>query len=287
MFSSSTPILRLAAASLAQLLVGQVRLLSGQVRLLNCQAGRYLAIAVAIAGLAPTGAALAVQYQFLPVTGNGIVGDLGTSQFMSLQGNGVINVSRVFSPGGAGVNDNDNLAIFPSQFETLFPGTAPVQGHLTQTNVSSTSVVTFDLTGYTLSSSTVFGIWNINDQTAPLYRVELIDAGNAVQPPTTFSLIGNQDNETQVAGRSKLVLDTPTGDLLLGGVINAGGTHSDAAFWDNIPLGTKQIIVRGNLPALNTGDGVGYYFAEIVVPEPASLVCIAIGLLCVIPFVRR
>jgi hypothetical protein len=261
------------AAPLAQGLFGNV--------------ARSLAVVAAIAYLAPASPALAVQYQFLPITGNGIVGNSGTSQFMSLQGNGVIPVSRVFSAGGAGVNDNDNTAIFPSQFELLFPGTAPVQGHLAQTNVNSTSVVTFDLTGYNLSASTVFGIWNINDETAPLYRVELIDAANVVQAPTTFNLIGNQDNETQVAGRSKIVLDNATGNLLLGGVINAGGTHSDAGFWNNIPAGTKQIIVRGNLPSLNTGDGVGYYFAEVVVPEPASLVCIAVGLMCVFPFVRR
>jgi len=248
---------------------------------------RRLAVALAIACLAPTGAALAVQYQFLPVTGNLISGNLGTSQFTSLQGNGVINVTRTFSVGGAGGFDNDNPAIFPSSFEALFPSTAPVQGHLTVTNVNSTSVVTFDLTNYALSSSTVFGIWNMSDEASALYRMELIDVASAVQPPTTFNLIGNQDNETQVAGRRTLVLDNATGNLNVGAVINAGGTHTDAAFWTNIPLGTKQIIIRGNLPQLNSGDGVGYYFAEIVVPEPISFVCLAIGLLCMAPFRRR
>jgi hypothetical protein len=256
-------------------------------KLFLTRAGQRLALLAAVACVTPAAPAVAVQYQFLQVTDNGLPGNLGTAQFMSLQGNGVINVTRTFTPGGFGPNDNDTAAIFPSQFLALFPGTGQVEGHLTQTNVNSASVVTFDLTGYNLSSSTVFGIWNIIDQTAPLYHVELIDAGNAVQPPTTFSLIGNQDNETQVAGRSKLVLDNATGDLILGGVINAGGTHTDAAFWNNIPAGTKQIIVRGNLPALNTGDGVGYYFAEIVIPEPSSLICLAAGLLCLTPLARR
>jgi len=33
--------------------------------------------------------------------------------------------------------------------------------------------------------------------------------------------------------------------------------------------------VSGNLPNVGNGDGVGYYFAEIVVPEPAGLQIVA------------
>jgi hypothetical protein len=63
-----------------------------------------------------------------------------------------------------------------------------------------------------------------------------------------------------------------------GALLNAGGTHMDAAFFDNIPAGTKQIIVYGNLAPLNLiGDGVGYYFAEVV-PEPSSFVLCGLGL---------
>jgi hypothetical protein len=225
-----------------------------------------LALTMALVFWGATNVARAVTYDFLTVASTGVA----SSQFTSPNGNGVINVSHVFSPGGAALLDNDNLAIFPSKFEVLFPGSGLVQGHLFQQNISSTSVVTFDLTGYTLSATTVFGIWNTNDETAPLYRVELIDASNTAQVPATFNLIGNQDNETQVPGRSQLVMDTSTGNLLLGGVINPLGTHTDAAFWDNIPAGTKQIIVYGDLPALSSGDGIGYYFAEL--PEPSTLV---------------
>jgi hypothetical protein len=153
-------------------------------------------------------------------------------------------VADAFSPGGAGADDN-NAAIFPSQFPILFPGTGQVQGHLAQTVYNETSTVTFDLTGYTLSSSTVFGIWNTTDEVAqPAYRVELIDSNNNPVAPTTFNLIGNEDNQGQVAGRHQLVMNTSTGDLLAGALINPSGTHTDAAFWDNIPAGTEEIIVR-------------------------------------------
>jgi hypothetical protein len=219
--------------------------------------------------------ALAVQYSFLNVASTGTA----TSQFTSGYGNGVINVSHVFSPGGAGASDNINTAIFPSSFPTLFPGTGLVQGHLAQTVYSHTSVVTFDLTAYNLSPTTVFGIWNTTDEVPlPAYRVELIDSLNNPVPPATFSLIGNEDNATQVQGRHQLVLNTATGDIVAGALLNAGGTHMDAAFFDNIPAGTKQIIVYGNLAPLNLiGDGVGYYFAEVV-PEPSSFVLCGLGL---------
>jgi hypothetical protein len=229
--------------------------------------------------LAVTSLGRAAVYDFLPVTSTGP----STSQFVSGNGNGVINVSHTFSSGGAGVDDNNNPAINPSQFTTLFPGTGLVQGHVAQTVYNHTSVVTFDLTGYALSTSTVFGIWNISDEVSPpvggnpVYRVELIDSSNTAQMPSTFNLIGNQDNQTQVSGRHQLDLNTSTGELSWGALINAGGVHTDAAFWDNIPVGTKKIIVYGDLPALNLiGDGVGYYFAEVV-PEPGSVALLGVA----------
>src|SRR5450432_890576 len=231
--------------------------------------------------LGVTSASRAVSYNFLTVASTGT----STSQFTSGNGNGVINVSDTFSSGGAGGADNINTAIFPSQFTTLFPGTGQVQRHLAQTIYNHTSVVTFDLTGYALTTSTVFGIWNITDEVSPpvggnpVYRVQLIDSSNNPQVPSTFNLIGNQDNQTQVSGKHQLVMNTSTGEISPGALINSGGTHTDAAFWDNIPVGTKQIIVYGDLPPLNTiGDGVGYYFAEVV-PEPASLGLLGIATL--------
>ena len=82
-------------------------------------------------------------------------------------------------------------------------------------------------------------------------------------------------------------LNTATGDITAPTLINAGGTHTDAMFFDGIPTGTQQIIVTANLPPLNTiGDGVGYYFAEVV-PEPSSFVLCALGLVSLFVFGRR
>jgi hypothetical protein len=233
--------------------------------------GVILAAGIAILCLAQPQPAQA-DLVFLNVTGNNLGGNAAFSQFNSSNGNGVITVTHSYSAGSPAAFDNINSAIFPSRFEALFPGTGQVQGHLSQMNVNSTARVIFDLTAYDLSSETVFGIWNISDEGfgQPHYRVELIDSLGNPQAPATFNLIGNQDNETQVAGRRRLQMNTATGNLTATTLINGSGVHSDAAFWNNIPLGTQKIIVYGNLPNLLTGDGVGYYFAEpTAVPEPS------------------
>jgi hypothetical protein len=100
-------------------------------------------------------------------------------------------------------------------------------------------------------------------------------------------LINNQDNQTQVQGRRNLVM-LANGDIIPGAVINGGiGTHMDAAFYDGIPAGTQEIRVYANLDPLNLiGDGVGYYFAEIV-PEPTSVMLAAFGLFSLGMFGRR
>jgi hypothetical protein len=240
---------------------------------------RRAALATAALALGTTQATLAVQYDFLPIIPTGTF----TSTFTSNNGNGVITATDSFPGGGAGASNNNNAAIFPSQFTTLFPGTGQVQGHLAQTVYGFRSVVTFDLTGYNLSSSTVFGMWNTTDEVTapvggpPVYQMQLIDSnGNQVNP--TLNLIGNQDNQTQVAGRHRMLMSS-TGEITFGALLNPNGTHTDAAFWDNIPAGTRQIKVFADLPPLNSiGDGVGYYFAEAV-PEPASLGVLAVGAL--------
>ena len=238
---------------------------------------RRAGLAVVAIALGSGDVALGAQYGFLPITPTGT----NTSQYTSNVGNGVINVTDFFPTGGAGAQNNNNAAIFPSQFTTLFPGTGQVQGHLAQTLYGHRSVVTFDLTNYNLSSSTVFGMWNTSDEVtsppggAPVYQVQLID-GNANQVNPTFNLIGNQDNQSQVAGRHRMLMSA-TGEITFGQLLNGGGTHTDATFWDQIPAGTKKIIVYADLPQLNSiGDGVGYYFAEVV-PEPASLGALALG----------
>lgn len=254
---------------------------------------RRLALAMAIVFLGSTSASLAATYDFLTVTGNGIGGNSATSQFTSSNGNGFINVTHLFSSGGAGGADNNNTLIFPSQFTTVFPGTGQVQGHLAQTVYNHTSVVTFDLTNYNLSTSTIFGMWNTTDEVtppvggAPVYQIQLIDSSNVQVNPTTFNVYGKQDNQTQVAGKHEMDMNPATGEITPGLLINAGGIHTSATFWDNIPTGTKQIIVYGDLPPLNNiGDGVGYYFAEVV-PEPSSFVLSALGLLSLGMFTRR
>jgi hypothetical protein len=102
--------------------------------------------------------------------------------------------------------------------------------------------------------------------------------------------MGNQDNQTQVQGKHSLVMNTSNGEVTFGGTINGGvGTHTDAAFWRNIPITTQEIRVYADLPALNTiGDGVGYYFAELTsVPEPGSFALCALGLFSLSAFRRR
>lgn len=242
---------------------------------------RRLALATAIAFLATIATALPASYQFLTVAATGTF----TSQFTSLNGNGVIDVSGSFPVGAAGADNNNNAAIFPSQFTSLFPSTGMVQGHVLQTVYNQTSVLTIDLTGYALAPTTVFGMWNTTDEVTaaiggpPVYQIQLLDAANNVVSPISFNLLGNADNLTQVAGRRQMVMNPLTGEITAGTVINAGGIHTDAAFWDNIPAGTQQIIITTNLPPLNLiGDGVGIYFAEII-PEPTSFALSAFGLL--------
>jgi hypothetical protein len=75
-------------------------------------------------------------------------------------------------------------------------------------------------------------------------------------------------------------MNTSTGEVTFGGTVNGGvGTHTDAAFWRNIPITTQEIRVYADLPPLNNiGDGVGYYFAELTVPEPCSIALCAFGI---------
>lgn len=248
---------------------------------------RHFALATAVVFFGATSVSLAAVfpgYTFLNVTGNGIGGNAAFSQFSGT--NGVINVTHAFSGAGPGLSDNQNTAIFPSQFTTVFPGTGQVQGHLAQTIYSGGSVITFDLTGYTLTQDTAFGIWNTTDEVSrppggpPVYQVQLIDASNTQVNPTSFFLMDNQDNQTQVQGRHELTMNTSTGEITPGATINGGvGTHTDAAFWKNIPTTTKKILIYGNLPPLNNiGDGVGYYFAELAIPEPCSVALCAFSM---------
>jgi hypothetical protein len=247
-----------------------------------------------LAGLTWTSAARAVQYDFLSVSGNNLPGNAASTTFTSdlTPSNGVITVTHVFSSAAAvGAADNNNALIFPSKFEATFPGTGQVQGHLAQTVYGDpndprpgggvhTSQVIFNLTGYTgYLPDLIFGMWNTTDEIPlPAYDIKLFDGTNIV-PPTTFNTYGNQDNELQVQADHFMQLDPTTGNITapLPTSINPNGVHTTAIFFNGIPVGTQQIIVTGNLTPLNNiGDGVGYYFAEIV-PEPASVVLLSIA----------
>jgi hypothetical protein len=261
-------------------------------RVLTAMAGassRRIAWVTATVVLGCAAAAPAATYGFLSVTDNNVSGNGALATFNSNYGNGFITVDHFFpSPAGVGYADNITSAISPGLFPNLFPGTGPVQGHLAMTVYNYTSVVTFHLNNYNLSTSTIFGMWNITDEVTPvvgpgggytpLYQIQLLDANNTIVNPSSFLLYGHDDNTTQVLGRHQLDLNPSTGEVSAGIPINGGnGVHTNAAFWYNIPAGTQEIIVQADLPPLNTiGDGVGYYFAEIV-PEPTSLALIGVG----------
>jgi hypothetical protein len=256
---------------------------------------RRLALATAIVFFGSTTASMAA-YSFLPITSSFGNGNLTFAQFTSSNLNGIITVSHSFSAGGNGPDDNNNALIFPSNYSAIpgFAGTGNVQGHLAQTLYGNTSKVTFNMLGYNITPSTVFGMWNTTDEVAqPAYRIELINSvGNPV-PPTTFTTFGTGDNlgAAGVLGRHQMVLNPATGDISAGATINGGvGIHTNALFWNNIPTGTMAINVYGNLgpiPGNNQGDGVGYYFAELVIPEPTSFVLIALGVFSLAAFGKR
>jgi len=232
-----------------------------------------------------TFAAIYPGYQFLTISGNNVPVNLASSQFSGT--NGVIKVSHAFSPGGAGAADNQNFlgGFHPGNFTTMFPGTGNVDGHLAQTVYANTSLVEFDLTGYSLTQNTVFGMWNTTDEVTapvpgnPVYRLQLVDNTSTQVDPIGLFHMGNQDNQTQVQGRHSLVVNLANGNVTPGGTINGGvGTHTDAAFWRNFPAGTQKIRVYADLPPLNNiGDGVGYYFAELI-PEPGTFTLLALAL---------
>lgn len=237
---------------------------------------------LALLSLGLPSAALAAPYAFMNVSGNGTAGNGAQSTFTSSQGNGVIGVSHFFlAPAGVGSFDNDNAAIFPSSFPTLFPGTGLVQGHLAMTVYDHFSQVTFDLTSYTgFLPELLFGIWNTTDEIAlPAYNIQLLDATSTLVAPATLTLFGNADNATQVAGRHKMQLDPSTGNITAPTLLNLNGIHTDAMFLKGIPNGTKQVIVTARLGPLNLiGDGVGYYYVERV-PEPATLSLVGVAML--------
>jgi hypothetical protein len=196
-------------------------------------------------------------------------------------------VRHHFSPGGQGLQDNLNPLISPSEFPNAFPNSGnQIQGHLAQTLYGATSLVTFGLSGYNLKPSTVFGLWNSTDEAnQPQYRIEFLQNNNVIVPNWQPYTVPTDDNTgaAGVLGRRQMVYNSVTGEISYGAVINGGnGIHTNALFFYQIPAGTQEIRVSGNRQAPVSGnpfgDGVGYYFAEICVPEPTSFVLCTLGL---------
>jgi hypothetical protein len=122
----------------------------------------------------------------------------------------------------------------------------------------------------------MFGIWNTTTEVgSPVYNVQLMDSSSAIVAPSSLTVYGNADNtgSAGVLGLHQMLFTPSTGDISFSNaILNASGIHTDAMFLHGIPLGTKEIIVTANLPPLNNiGDGVGYYFAEQVVPVPPAV----------------
>lgn len=250
------------------------------------QKAQIWALGLTIACLT-TSVASAANYDFMTITGNGTgQGNNATSLFTSVNMLGTINVTHSFSPIvpnflGPGPRDNDNPALFPSNFSGLFAGATSVQGHLAMTQygktvnnapVNSTSTVTFNLMNYN-SQNTIFGIWNTTTEAnQPPYRLEYLNANNVLGPPTNaWQYLGNTQNlGSGVNGTNDLVMNLTNGNISAGASVpnsppQAQYVHTNAAFW-RIPAGTQKIIVHGNLSVINgntEGDGVGYYFADM------------------------
>ena len=192
--------------------------------------------------------ARAVNYDFLPVN---IVG--AGAKFSSQNGYGYITVTNIGGP-FLGLNNTTYVSKFPN----LFPASTTVPGWLAQADNNAIYTNTFYLNNYNLSPSTVFGIWNITEESNS-YRIDLFDAaGNAILPTLNFM---NFDYDFPgYIGWYHMVLS-------LSGYLGtyqfkASGTDCDAAFWNKIPPQTKKIVVTGTLGA-NNADGVVFYFGEV------------------------
>jgi hypothetical protein len=197
-------------------------------------------------------------YDFLAVTIPGAYG-----QFTSPNGNGFITAQTA---GGPFMSFNNT--VYASQFPNLFPGSGTVPGYVAQS--AGPFSVTFNLTNYALSPCTVFGIWNITEET-DLYKIEVFDCNNVkIAPPFPpyFNFLGWDDDALSGnIGWHHMTLNPTTGNLSTS-QFKPGGTDCDAAFWNNLPAGACSIVVTGNL---GPADGVVFYFAE---PKPCcEVVC--------------
>jgi hypothetical protein len=200
-----------------------------------------------------TPSTIASGYDFLSVSIPGAGG-----KFTSTNGNGFITVTNT---GGPFLSLNNT--VYSSQFTNLFPASGTVQGWLARADNNARYTNTFYLTNFTLSASLVFGMWNITEE-PNTYSIKLLDAANnPIAPPFNWNFLGYDDDTLSGnIGWYHMNLNYASG-FFSPTNYKASGTDCDGAFWDNIPLNTRKIVVTGTLGAFNA-DGVVFYFAEIV-----------------------
>ena len=199
-------------------------------------------------------------YDFLPVTISGPAG-----KFTSPNGNGFITAQTAGGP-FLGLNNT----MYPSQFTNLFAASGVVQGYLSQADNNATYTTTFDLSNYALSPDTVFGIWNISEETDQYHVQVFTCTSTPLAPPFPpyFNFMGWDDNALDGnIGWYHMTLNPSTG-FLSTAPFKASGIDCDAAFWNKLPPGACKIVVTGRL---GPADGVVFYFAE---PKPCcEIVC--------------
>jgi hypothetical protein len=155
-----------------------------------------------------------------------------------------------------------NNTAYGSKFPNLFAASGIVTGYLAQVDLNGSLTATFYLTNYTLTPETMFGIWNITEE-SNTYKIAVFDCSNTqIAPPfpsTAFSFVGWDDDALSGnIGWYHMYLIPSTG--LLGTFqYGASGIDTDAAFWTNIPPNACKIVVSRSK---GDADGVVFYFAE-------------------------
>jgi hypothetical protein len=226
------------------------------------RAGKSLAAVALKALLAAVvlaaGSAHAIVYDFLPVT----ITSFNSGYFTSSNGNGIITVTNTGGPW-----ESLNSTVYVSAFTNLFPANVPVQGWLSQVANLAVYTNTFYLDNYTLTSNTVFGIWNITEETNT-YHLQLFDKNNTlISPPFNWNFIGYDDNiwppDVNIAWYH---MNLNNGDgYFYPFKYKTNGIDCDGAFWNKIPTNTARIVFTGVMNTTNH-DGVAFYFAEQRLP---------------------
>jgi HYR domain len=212
---------------------------------------------LAVVALA-AGSAHAVVYDFLPVT----ITSFNSGYFTSSNGNGIITVTNTGGP-----FESLNSTVYVSAFTNLFPANVPVQGWLSQVANLAVYTNTFYLDNYTLTSNTVFGMWNITEETNT-YHLQLFDKNNTLlSPPFNWNFIGYDDNiwppDVNIAWYH---MNLNNGDgYFYPFKYKTNGIDCDGAFWNKIPTNTARIVFTGVMNTTNH-DGVAFYFAEQRLP---------------------